>query len=166
MKTLFAQSSDVLMDAEHGRPQPDDAESALTFKVSVNADRRRVFHVLTISEYMETWLTVPGRRQKSPINVASHPAGFQIQYIDEQGSPTSLCASYQTCRTAKTQFFWRRKGTSESDSSFVRIRLNGDFERTTLCLTHSGLGSEVDRRWHSQLWGESLKKLGMLFELQ
>ncbi len=50
--------------------------------------------------------------------------------------------------------------------AFVKIRLDGDFERTTLTLTHRGLHSEEDRHWHAQLWERSLQKLSSLFELQ
>jgi uncharacterized protein YndB with AHSA1/START domain len=166
MKSLFAHSSETLLNAERGRSELIDSKPALSFNVSVNADRRRVFHLLTIPEYMETWLSVPGRHKQSPINVTTDPAGFQVQYFDEHGTQASLVAAYQTCRTAKTQFFWRRKSTAASDVSFVKIRLIGDFERTTLCLTHSGLASETDRRWHSQFWDQSLKRLSSLFELQ
>lgn len=166
MKMLFAQSSETQLGTEHGKPQPGNPDLHLSFTISVNADRRRVFHVLTIAEYMETWLSVPGRHQLSPINVKSDADGFHVQYFDEDGTLTALIGSYHTFRTAKTQFFWRKIGASESDQSFVKIRLNGDFERTTLCLTHNGFSTDRERRWHAQLWDGSLKKLSSLFELQ
>ncbi len=166
MKSLFANTSETQFNADRGRLELVDSAPALYFTVSVNADRRRVFHLLTIPEYMETWLLVPGRHKQSSMNVTSDSTGFQIQYFDEHGAPASLVAAYQTCRTAKAQFFWRRNGAAVSNPSFVKIRLNGDFGRTTLNLSHSGLGSEADRRWHSQLWDQSLQKLSSLFELQ
>jgi hypothetical protein len=165
MTTLFAQPEEVLLSAEQ-RQQQLSPESSLSFTVSVNADRRRIFHVLTISEYMETWLSIPGRHKGSPIHVASDPSGFNVQYFDEKGTPTALVGAYQTYRTSKTNILWCRAGVRASDPTFVKIRLNGDFERTTLSLTHSGLNSVEDRRWHSQLWEHSLQKLSSLFELQ
>ena len=166
MSILFAQPDGKLLSAEHRKPKQEKSETPLSFTVSVNADRRRIFQVLTIAEYMETWLQVPGCHKESPIHVASDPKGFHVQYIDETGSPTVLVGSYQTYRTSKTNVLWHRKGAFESRPSFVKIRLDGDFERTTLTLTHSGLHSEEDRHWHAQLWERSLQKLSSLFELQ
>ena len=115
---------------------------------------------------METWLQIPGRHKESAIHVASDPSGFHVQYLDEKGNPTALVGAYQTYRTSKTNILWRKAGVCESDLSIVKIRLNGDFERTTLSLTHSGLTSAEDRHWHTRLWEHSLEKLSSLFELQ
>jgi len=166
MTTLFAQSVGILLNAEHERPQSINHDASLSFSVSLNADRRRIFQVLTISEYMETWITVPGCHHGSPIKVVSDPLGFHVQYFDEKLGPLALVGSYQTYRTSKTNILWRRTGDRESTTSFVKVRLNGDFERTTLCLHHSGLDSAEECDWHSQLWALSLQKLSSLFELQ
>jgi hypothetical protein len=166
MGTLYARP-EFALDAERGKTQFPGTDSSLSFTVSLNADRRRIFHVLTIPEYMEMWLTVPGRHRDGLVQVTGFPKGFHVRYIDQQGVPTSLAASYQTCRTAKTHFLWRKIGAcQETPTSQVKVRLNGDFERTTLCLTHCGLTQEEDRDWHSQLWDKSLRKLSSLFELQ
>jgi hypothetical protein len=166
MTTLFTQPKAVNLSAAPGRPQQFNPESSLFFTISLNADRRRIFQVLTISEYIETWLSIPGCRKESTIHVASDPLGFHIHYLDEKDTPTVLVGAYRTCRTSKTNILWRRIGDRESDPSFVKIRLNGDFERTTLSLTHSGLNSVEDRHWCWELWKRSLERLGSLFELQ
>jgi hypothetical protein len=44
----------------------------------------------------------------------------------------------------------------------VKIRLQGDFGRTTVHLTHVGL-SESEQSWYSQLWEASLERLAGLF---
>src|SRR5438874_11926142 len=121
MTTLFAQPEKVLLSAEQIRPQ-ELKPSSLSFTVSLNADRRRIFHVLTISEYMETWLHVPERQKESSIHVVSDPTGFHVQYMDEKGSPTALLGAYQTFRTSKTNILWRKSGVSQSDPSLVKIR--------------------------------------------
>ena len=166
MTTLFAQSEDVVLYAKQKRLQQTKPESSLSFSISVNADRRRIFHVLTIAEYMETWLLVPDRHHESPIHVTSDASGFHVEFLDENGTPTALVGTYQTYRTSKTTVLWRKAGVRKSDLSFVKIRLNGDFERTTLSLTHSGLNSAEEVHWHWQLWKRSLEKLSSLFELQ
>jgi uncharacterized protein YndB with AHSA1/START domain len=166
MTTLFAQPKEVLLSAEQRKLQQVKPESSLSFTVSLNADRRRIFQVLTISEYMETWLLVPGHRKEAPIHVVSDPKGFHVQFLDEKGTPTALVGAYQTYRTSKTNILWRKAGVRKTDVSFVKIRLNGDFERTTLSLTHSGFKSAEELHWHWQLWKRSLEKLSSLFELQ
>jgi hypothetical protein len=166
MTTLFAQPEGILLDAENGRPQRINTDASLSFSVSLNADRRRIFQVLTVSEYMETWLSIPQCQPDSRIYVTSDPNAFYVHYCDEKGGPSSLVGFYQTYRTSKTNILWRRVGVRDSDTSLVRIRLNGDFERTTLRLNHSGLNSDEERDWHSQLWAQSLQRLTLLFELQ
>jgi len=166
MTTLFAQPDEILLSAEQKRTQQVKPDSSLSFNVSLNADRRRIFQVLTIAEYMETWLLIPGSQQESSIHVASDPSGFHIQFLDETGNPAALVGAYQTYRTSKTNILWRKAGVCQSDLSVVKIRLKGDFERTTLSLTHSGLNSTDGLHWHRQLWERSLEKLSSLFELQ
>jgi hypothetical protein len=166
MTTLFAQPEEVLLSFEQRKERQFDPDSSLSFTVSLNADRRRILHVLTISEYMETWLQIPERSKESPIHATSDPSGFHVQYLDEKGSPAALVGAFQTCRTSKTNILWRKAGVRESDLSYVKIRLIGDFERTTLNLTHSGLNSAEEIHWHWQLWKRSLEKLGSIFELQ
>jgi len=166
MTTLFAQPDEVLLRAEQRKQRQVNPDSSLSFTISLNADRRRILHVLTISEYMETWLEIPERKKSSPIHVISDPSGFHVQYVDGKGHPTALVGAFQTYRTSKTNILWRKAGTCESDLSYVKIRLNGDFERTTLNLTHSGLNSAEEIHWHWQLWKRSLEKLSSIFELQ
>ena len=166
MTTLFAQPDENLLRAEQRRLQQVYPESSLSFTISLNADRRRIFHVLTISEYIETWLHVPGRDQSSPIRVTSDPKGFHVEFLDEKRAPAALMGAYQTYRTSKTNILWRKAGVRKTNVSFVKIRLDGDFERTTLSLTHSGFNSKEDLHWHWQLWKRSLEKLSSLFELQ
>jgi len=166
MTMLIAQSDGILLNAECERPQSINPNASLSFSISLNADRRRIFQVLTISEYMETWITVPGRQHDSQIKVVSDPSGFHVHYLDEKLGPSALVGSYQTYRTSKTNILWRRTCDREPVTSFIKIRLNGDFERTTLSLRQSGLASIEECEWHSQLWALSLEKLRSLFELQ
>jgi hypothetical protein len=165
MTTLFA-PEEILLNAEYESSRRINTNASLSFSVSLNADRRRIFQVLTISEYMETWISIPGCQPDCPVFVTSDPTAFYVRYRDERGAQSALVGLYQTYRTSKTNILWRRTGVPESDTSLVRIRLNGDFERTTLSLNHSGLNSHEERDWHSQLWARSLQRLTSLFELQ
>jgi hypothetical protein len=51
---------------------------------------------------------------------------------------------------------------SGATRSIVKIRLLGDFGRTTVHVTHVGVTTS-NQHWHRGLWESSLKKLGRLF---
>jgi uncharacterized protein YndB with AHSA1/START domain len=131
--------------------------------VSVNADRHRIFQVLTVAEYMETWLTLPGQSLDSHLAVHCDESSFRIDCRKQQQVDFSITGWIRTYRRSKLAFTWTKPGLTESGNSLVLIRLHGDFERTTLCLTHSGLGSGVERSWHYEMWKRSLDKLSSLF---
>lgn len=166
MTPLLLQSDESLLSKNNRKSQQLNPDSAISFTVSVNADKRRLFHVLTIPEYMETWLQVPDRRHETPMQVSGDHAGFHVRYFDKTGNPAYLVGAYQTYRTAKTSFLWRKTSDPEIDPSIVKIRLNGDFGRTTLSLTHLGITTAQALEWHAKLWERSLEKLSSLFELQ
>lgn len=166
MTSLFLQPDESLLSKNNKRSPQFNRDSAISVTVSLNADRRRVFHVLTISEYIETWLQVPDRHSQTPIQVTSDHTGFYVRYFDKAGSPATLVGAYQTYRTAKTSFLWRKTSDPDSVPTVVKIRLDGDFGRTTLNLSHLGIASAQAFEWHATLWERSLEKLSSLFELQ
>ena len=166
MTPLLLQSEESLFSKNDRRSPQINPDSAISVAVSLNADRRRVFHVLTIAEYMETWLQVPDRHDETPIHVTSDQSGFHVRYFDKAGSPATLVGAYQTYRTAKTSFLWRKTSDPESIPTMVKIRIEGDFERTTLNLTHLGITTAQQFEWHAKLWELSMEKLSSLFELQ
>ena len=166
MTPLLLQSDESLLSKNNRRTRQLNHDSAISVSVSLNADRRRVFHVLTIAEYMETWLQVPDRHDEAPIHVTSDHTGFHVRYFDKAGSPAALVGAYQIYRTAKTSFLWRKTCDHDSVPTMVKIRLDGDFGRTTLNLTHLGITTAQAFEWHAQLWERSLQKLSSLFELQ
>ncbi len=135
----------------------------IAMTISVNADRHRIFQVLTVAEYMETWLTLPDQSRDSQLVINCNESSFRIDCRKQQQIDLSITGSFLTYRRSKLTFTWTKPGMSEPGNSLVLIRLHGDFERTTLCLTHSGLGSGFERLWHYEMWKRSLDKPGSLF---
>lgn len=135
----------------------------IAMTISLNADRHRIFQVLTVAEYMETWLTLPDQSPDSQLAVISNESNFRIDCRKQQQVDFSITGWFRTYRRSKLAFTWTKPGLTESGSSLVLMRLHGDFERTTLCLTHSGLGSGYERLWHLEMWKRSLDKLSSLF---
>lgn len=132
--------------------------SAMT---SVNADRSRIYQALTVPEYIEAWLCVPdgiaGRT-----GVLAGENAFSISYWCAQREQCRIFCSYHVRRRSKLVFTWQHSTPAEATSSMVRMRLLGDFGRTTVHVTHVGL-TQCNQQWHESLWVSSLCKLSKLF---
>lgn len=128
---------------------------------SVNADRNRLFQALTLTEYMDAWFVAPDSVAGSTA-VTLGPDCFVVTYKLRDGGEQRFVGSYKVLRRGKVQFAWRRDGLHEAASSLVRIRLQGDFGRTTVHLTHVGL-NEAEQSHYKMLWEASLERLASLF---
>lgn len=140
---------------------PDEMSLAVSLSRRINADRQRLFQALTMSEFIEAWLCPPDATPGST-EVSTCFRSFQVSYREHYGVRNRFLCAYRVMRRSKVQFTWMSDAFPESASSLVTFRLQGDFARTTLHLTHSGL-SRRDHPWHSRLWEGSLDKLVRLF---
>ena len=139
-------------DFEHG--------AEVVVNRSVNADRNRIFQALTLPEYIDAWFVAPGSVAGSTA-VTMGPDCFLVSYRLLDGGEERFVGSYKVLRRGKVQFAWRRDAFNET-SSLVKIRLQGDFGRTTVHVTHLGL-DEPEQDHYSKLWEASLERLASLF---
>jgi uncharacterized protein YndB with AHSA1/START domain len=137
-----------------------EGDAEVTIHRSVNADRSRLFQALTLAEYIEAWFVAPGAVSGST-SVTMGPDGFVVRYRLLDGGEERFVGSYKVLRRGKVQFAWTN-ASREASSSLVRIRLLGDFGRTTVQLTHAGL-DESQHLDYRMLWEASLDKLASLF---
>ena len=128
---------------------------------SANAHRHRVFQALTVPEYIEAWFSAPDALIGST-TVTGCDGSFSIRYSNPAGQHISISCSYQVVRRSKLLFTWRSDTSPERVPSLVKIRLVGDFERTTVQVTHVGM-QQSEQQWHAELWEASLEKLCSLF---
>jgi uncharacterized protein YndB with AHSA1/START domain len=128
---------------------------------SVNADRNRLFQALTLPEYIDAWFAAPGAETGST-SVTMGPDCFVVTYRLMDGSEQRFVGSYKVLRRSKVQFAWKRDAFQDTDSSLVKIRLQGDFGRTTVQVTHVGL-PEAEQAHYQMLWKASLDRLATLF---
>jgi uncharacterized protein YndB with AHSA1/START domain len=128
---------------------------------SVNADRHRIFQTLTVPEYIEAWFSAPDAIVGST-EVFAVADFLSISYACSRGERFTILCSYKVCRRNKLLLTWERVFLSGAEPSMVKIRLLGDFGRTTVHVTHVG-GAPSDQQWHRDLWESSLKKLAKLF---
>ena len=137
-----------------------EGEGEITAHRSVNADRSRLFQALTLAEYIDAWFVAPGALAGST-SVTMEPDSFVVRYRLLDGREQRFIGSYKVLRRGKVQFAWT-DAFRETSSSLVRIRLLGDFGRTTVQLTHAGL-DESQHLHYRMLWEASLEKLASLF---
>jgi uncharacterized protein YndB with AHSA1/START domain len=134
------------------------------FKLSLNADRQRISQALTVPEYMEAWLRLPGNEEPR-VTVSSVADSYLLEYQDGfHGARIYISATYKVVRRSKLLFTWKKHAEINAPISLVMIKLIGDFARTTLCLSHTGLTSYEEKVWHEGLWRSSLERLRCLFQ--
>ena len=166
---FLVMSTHVLPQQRRLRPSVGGASRSsnhpwnFTVTVCVNADRHRLFHALTVPEYMETWISLPGFESSHNIAVSRMPGSYRIDQYGTQGIESSVTGCDLFCRRSKMLFTWNRSQVEGVPESLVLLRLCGDFARTSLCLSHSGLSSRKEYLWHQDFWEASLGRLRSLF---
>jgi hypothetical protein len=143
---------------------PIPQSRTIDIECSLAADTRRIFCALTVPEYIETWISVPGHHPECRNVTCRHAHGFQIEHLCNSGASTRIDGTYFSFLKRKLSFSWRPVGAAQTQDSLVDIRLYGDFERSILRLRHFGLVSEEDYNWHSALWSASMMRLRRLFD--
>jgi uncharacterized protein YndB with AHSA1/START domain len=136
----------------------------IAMTVSVNAERHRLFQALTLPEYMETWVRIPGIHGDQQVTATCTPEDYRIVGCCADGLQICITGAYRVSRRSKMVFTWRRGTPPNASLTLVAIRLLGDFARTTLSLSHSGFASKAEYQWHQAFWEGSMGRLRMLFQ--
>ncbi len=135
---------------------------AINIEVNLAADTRRIFEALTVPEYMEAWLSVPGYHSDCHATVSRRVDGFAWEHFCNAGSVIRIAGSYSACLRRKLIFSWKISGGLSTPESRVDIRLYGYFERSILRLRHLGLQSDQELSWHTGMWTASLTRLNRI----
>jgi uncharacterized protein YndB with AHSA1/START domain len=135
----------------------------VSLQKNVRADARRLFHALTVPEYMETWVSFPDDHS-SCVSLASRTDHeYSITHWCSGRATALISGIYLICQRHRLSLSWQAKGTASADQTYVDIRLRGNFERTTVLLRHSGFDSREAFEWHEALWSTSLERLACLY---
>jgi uncharacterized protein YndB with AHSA1/START domain len=137
---------------------------AVDMSCSLDADIKRIFNALTIPEYIEAWISVPGCRSDCQSVSCRVARGFQIEHHCSTGATMRISGTYFSFLKRKLSFSWRPASEVGSTDSFVDIRLYGDFGKSLLRLRHCGFASEEEFNWHVDLWAASITRLSKLFQ--
>ena len=155
---LYLPASEV-----HNSRPLSPCEWKIELTISVCTDRTRLHSVMTIPEYMELWMCLPGAGAGCNAAVREAPGGFRLSGANWAAQPKSFLAKYKTSRRNKLIFTWKNEQLEDAGESIVAIRLAGDFARTNVHLKQIGMGSREGYRWHDVFWRQSLSRLSVLF---
>jgi hypothetical protein len=142
--------------------QANETNWAITMSVDVEADARRIFHALTVPEYLEAWVDLPDCGKDSAIVVAATDNGYRLDHYSDGRVDVSISGSYLFCHQRKLRLFWRATRMSNCTDSLVDFRLRGNFGSSVLELRHMAFGSAEEHIWHERLWRGSLERLTTL----
>ena len=161
--------------APEARPQIENKKSVwskaikrnIALSVTVDTDKRRLFDVLTLPEYLEAWLSLPCDHAGCHITATQTEKDYRLDHYATGGLDLSIAGSYRARRRSKIAFTWRKTQPAHphpnAADTLVHIRLEGAFARTIVHVDHSGFFTAEDHRWHHELWFLSLNKLHTLF---
>ena len=137
---------------------------SLSLEVSLKADVRRLLQALTVPEYVEAWIAIPGEMPGCSTVVTGNHEGYAIEHYCSGRPSVLISGCYCPSRRRRVAFSWSVEGDLSVRETEVEIRLRGDFERTALQLRHAGFASRSDCEWHTALWSGSMDRLAALYE--
>lgn len=140
-------------------PVNENGLSEVAFSIEIAADWRRVFHAITLPEYIEAWLQVPDADRIECHSDTRSLTRFRIDLFSVNMPRRSIYGSCSLSRFDTIIYQWERTHVDHRIQSTVKIRFNGGPRQCMLHLKHSGLVNEEERDWHSVLWERSFHTL-------
>jgi uncharacterized protein YndB with AHSA1/START domain len=142
------------------------ASSDVRASVAIQAEWRRILHALTVPEYMDLWLTMPGIERLECRPEQDFSGGFQIEVFLTGAAPRTIYGSCIRTRPDEISYQWEKARNESTAKSVVKMRLKDGPRRCSLHLTHCGLWNQKECEWYSMMWRESLDKLRKVMERQ
>jgi uncharacterized protein YndB with AHSA1/START domain len=132
--------------------------------VAIHAEWRRILNALTVPEFMDVWLTMPGieRLECNPEQWSS--GGFRIDAFVAGRPQRSIYGSCFRSRPDEISYLWEKAHSRSGANSLVTMRLRGGPRKCSVHLKHHGLCNQKERDWYSSMWQISLDKLRRVME--
>jgi hypothetical protein len=130
--------------------------------IAVNADAHRIFRALTLPEYLEAWICIPGAAPDSLTLASPEVNGYRLNHFSGHRASLSISGSFLFCHLRKIRLFWRKTANASSAKSVVDFRVRGNFARSVLELRHTEFGTAEELAWYETLWRRSLENLSSL----
>jgi hypothetical protein len=144
--------------------QSRETNWTVAMSIGVDADTHRIFQALTVPEYLEAWINLPGRTEDSFVVASPDANGYRLDHFSAGRTAVRISGSYIYCHRRKMRLLWRKTSQRNCAESLVDFRLRGNFGSSILELRHSALASADEFAWHQALWQSSLTKLASLLK--
>jgi hypothetical protein len=142
--------------------QAHETNWAITMSIGVDSDVQRLFHALTVPEFLEAWIEMPGRTKDSWVAASQFKNGYQISHCFADRTAVRITGSFLFCHRRKMRLIWQKAADHIPIKSLIDFRLRGNFGSSILELRHTQLDSADEFLWHQQLWQGSFQKLAFL----
>jgi hypothetical protein len=132
--------------------------------VLIEAEYRRILYALTMPEYMEAWLRIPGAER---IECRAEPRSvhnFRIHLSTTSTLPQIIYGSCFFSRPNTITYLWERTRMGSIAKSIVRMQLRGGTKVCSLQLSHSGACARKQHDSYRMMWCDSLNALRTLME--
>jgi hypothetical protein len=153
----------ALPQADLPSAQLSEADYAIFQSICVNADANRISQALTVPEYLEAWICIPGAAPGSFTLASPEENGYRLEHCSVDRSCFSITGSFLFCHLRKIRLLWRKTSKAFSSNSVVDFRLRGNFGSSIVELRHTELGSAQEHAWYQAMWTRSLEKFALLF---
>ena len=136
----------------------------VSLSVNIRADAHRIVYALTIPEYMEAWMVIPGADRVTCVGEDRSEVNFRLDLCCSKNVHAPIHCHRILATTEHLKFAWRRVDSEGKGQSIVDIRIR---QRKAVCIVsvrHTGFSDVAEATWHSVLWLSSLNKLRRLLE--
>jgi uncharacterized protein YndB with AHSA1/START domain len=124
----------------------------------IDADIRRVFHALSIPEYIEAWLHAPSADELLTFSRLSQER-LHIDMYRSGSYRASIHVSIRPLSRTHIRYAWIAISPSTIDRTWVDLQLPSAPSESCIHLTHRNLCTPSQRIWYEETWHASLNKL-------
>jgi uncharacterized protein YndB with AHSA1/START domain len=139
-------------------------DSDIRVSVAIQAEWPRILNALTVPEFMDLWLTMPGIERLECRPEENSSGEFRIDGFVAGAAHKTIYGSCIRTRPDEISYLWERARSGSSAKSVVKMRLRSGPRRCSLHLIHRGFWYQKEYEWYSLMWHESLNKLRRLME--
>ena len=132
--------------------------------VVIEAEWPRVLNAITVPEYLDVWLTMPGVERLECCIEQRTLGGFRIDVFTAGALQRAIYWSCIRSKPDEVSYLWERNRAESIEKSLVKLRVRGGPRRCSLHLKHRGLWDQEECDWYSMMWQESLNKLRVVME--
>jgi uncharacterized protein YndB with AHSA1/START domain len=142
----------------------DRSDKNVALSSRICADRSRIFHAVSIPEYIEAWLRFPLEEGLRFVFDPIAEQAFRITLYRAEAPIRSIHANCYIRNSSQIRYTWKTRFATGITNNVVDIKLLPVSGGCTLALSHSGFQDAADSAWHSKVWQLSLENLCRLME--